>query len=238
MTTMSGTHLFRPNLVQTVTEDDLPRLSLATRRITRRALPAKATAIRLQIRSIQIMRGLDGWLGMSAHGVLVISSVVDGMTKQPITYQGRPYLNVHDGDFVPIGPVGDPDAVYNVYLREGELPRTLAFSLLVLRSNAGIRDLGNVIGAAMADERYKSLAETLSTAVTAASPVYGTVLQVAQGSISLIADHLKAKPDDQLGYYQVNYTNQFDSLGVGRHPAKARSIAVDKIRLAYQLDAS
>ena len=78
----------------------------------------------------------------------------------------------------------------------------------------------------------------MTTAVTAAVPVYGTLLQVAQGSIGLIAEYLKAKPDDQLGYYQVSYTNHFDDLGVGRHPSNARTFAVGKIMIAYQLDAS
>ena len=108
----------------------------------------------------------------------------------------------------------------------------------MIRSNQGLRDIGAAISGAMADDRYKELSGIVTTAVTAAVPVYGTVLQVAQESIGLIAGYLKAKPDDQLGYYQVNYTNRFDNLGVGRHPADTRTFAVDKIMLAYQLDAS
>jgi hypothetical protein len=110
--------------------------------------------------------------------------------------------------------------------------------LLVIRSNQGFREIGSAISGAMADDRYKELSGIVTTAVSAAVPVYGTLLQVGQESIGLIASYLKAKPDDQLGYYQVNYTNRFDNLGLGRHPADARTFAVDKIMLAYQLDAS
>ena len=42
----------------------------------------------------------------------------------------------------------------------------------------------------------------------------------------------------QLGYYQANYTNRFDNLGVGRHPARLPTFEAGKIRLGYQIDAS
>jgi hypothetical protein len=227
---------FQPDLSETITEADITAGPAGGRR--RRELPAQASAVRLQILTIQVMAGLHGWLGQSSNGVIVVSSVVDGLGTDPITFQGKPYLGIKDGDLLPLGPANDPDAVFNVYYREGELPRTLAFSLLVIRSNQGLRDIGGVISEAMADDRYKELSNLVTTAVTAAVPVYGTVLQVAQQSIGLIASYLKAKPDDQLGYYQANYTNRFDNLGVGRHPANTRTFAVDKIMLAYQLDAS
>ena len=47
---------------------------------------------------------------------------------------------------------------------------------------------------------------------------------------------MAAKPDDQLGYYQANYTNLFDNLGIGPHPSDRPSLAVDKIRLGYRVD--
>jgi hypothetical protein len=229
---------FRPDLIETVTDADLAAAAPSPGRRAQRELPTKITAVRLQIVAIQVMSGLRGWLGASSNGVIVVSSVVDGLGSEPITFQGKPHLGIKDGDLLPLGPANDPTAVFTVYYREGQLPRTLAFSLLVIRSNRGIRDIGSAISGAIADLRYKELSGLVTTAVTAAVPVYGTLLQVAQGSIGLIADYLKAKPDDQLGYYQVSYTNRFDDLGVGRHPASARTFAVGKIMLAYQLDAS
>jgi hypothetical protein len=229
---------FRPDVTETVTDADLAMAPPATGGRRRRELPKDITAVRLQIVAVQVMRGLNGWLGSSSNGVIVVSSVVDGLGTEPITFQGKPYLGIRDGDLLPLGPANDPAAVMTVYYREGQLPRTLAFSLLVIRSNQGLRDIGSAITGAMADDRYKQLSGLVTSAVTAAVPVYGTVLQVAEQSIGLIASYLKAKPDDQLGYYQANYTNRFDNLGVGRHPADARTFAVDKIMLAYQLDAS
>ena len=229
---------FRPDVSETVTDDDLLTAPPASGGRRKRELPKDVTAVRLQILAVQVMRGLNGWLGASSNGVIVVSSVVDGLGTEPITFQGKPYLGIKDGDMLPLGPANDPSAVFTVYYREGQLPRTLAFSLLVVRSNQGLRDIGGAISGAMADDRYKELSGIVTTAVSAAVPVYGTLLQVAQESIGLIANYLKAKPDDQLGYYQVNYTNRFDNLGVGRHPADTRTFPVDKIMLAYQLDAS
>ena len=229
---------FRPDLIETVTDGDLSMTPPASAGRRRRELPQDVTAVRLQILAVQVMRGLNGWLGASSNGVILVSSVVDGLGSEPITFQGKPYLGIKDGELLPLGPANDPSAVFTVYYREGQLPRTLAFSLLVVRSNQGFRDIGNAISGAMADDRYKELSGIVTTAVSAAVPAYGAVLGVAQASIGLITAYLKTKPDDQLGYYQVNYTNRFDDLGVGRHPADTRTFAVDKIMLAYQLDAS
>ena len=151
------------------------------------------TAVRLQIVAVQVMRGLNGWLGSSSNGVIVVSSVVDGLGTEPITFQGKPYLGIKDGDMLPLGPANDPSAVFTVYYREGQLPRTLAFSLLVVRSNQGLRDIGSAINGAMADDRYKKLSDIVTTAVSAAVPAYGIVLDVAQQSIGLISSYLKTK---------------------------------------------
>jgi hypothetical protein len=225
-------------VIETVTDDDLSMTPPVSGGRLRRELPKDVSAVRLQILAVQVMRGLKGWLGSSSNGVIVVSSVVDGLGSEPITFQGKPYLGIKDGDMLPLGPANDPSAVFTVYYREGQLPRTLAFSLLVIRSNQGLRDIGSAISGAMADDRYKELSGIVTTALSAAVPAYGIVLQVAEQSIGLIASYLNAKPDDQLGYYQANYTNRFDNLGVGRHPAATRTFPVDKIMLAYQLDAS
>jgi hypothetical protein len=238
MDDIAETRTFSPDVSETVTDDDLMTAPPVSGGRRRRELPKDVTAVRLQILAVQVMRGLNGWLGASSNGVILVSSVVDGLGSEPITFQGKPYLGIKDGDMLPLGPANDPSAVFTVYYREGQLPRTLVFSLLVIRSNQGLRDIGAAISGAMADDRYKELSGILNTAVSTAVPAYGVVLQVAEQSIGLITSYLKTKPDDQLGYYQANYTNRFDNLGVGRHPSDTRTFAVDKIMLAYQLDAS
>jgi hypothetical protein len=231
--------LFTPNAVETVT-DDVIRAGVEGGRVgdlTPRELPPTATAIRLQILALQVMGGLNGFLGLGSGGVYVVSSVVDGLGTEPITFTGKAYRGIRDGDLLPLGPTNDPRAVFNVYLREKPLPRALSFCLLVVRSDQELRDVGAAVSQVMADDRYKKLAEIATTAVSAAAPAYGTLLQSAQEAIGLIGGYLKVKPDDQLGYYQANYTNSFDDLGVGRHPPDARTFQVDKIRLGYQIDA-
>jgi hypothetical protein len=199
-----------------------------------------AKAIRVQIRSVQVMDGLQGLWGTnigSATSVYLITTVVDGAGAEPIAFQGKTYRGINNGAMLPLGPDHERTAVFNVYLREDELPRLLSFSLIVLRSNEDIRELATVFSQIRADERYKSLSNIITTAVSAANLAFGTVWQAAEELVGLVGDYLKAKPDDQLGYYQANYTNAFDNLGVGRHPAEAPTMLVDKIRFAYEINA-
>ncbi len=226
---------FLPDVVRTIADADIAAEGRPRRR--RRELPEHVTAVRLQIRAIQVMDGLDGWL-RSSGGVYVVSSVVDGLGPEPITFAGKTYQGIRNGDLLPLGPAHEPDAVFTVYLREGQMPRALSFCLLVVRSNQDLRDIGAAIGQAMADERYAKLADIVTTAATAVAPAYGTILRAAQETIGLVAGYLKVKPDDQLGYYQANYTNRFDNLGAGRHPARLPTFEAGKIRLGYQIDAS
>jgi hypothetical protein len=225
---------FQPDLIRTITDADIASEAGPRRR---RELPKEITAVRLQIMAIQIMDGLEGWL-RSSGGVYVVSSVVDGLSPEPITFQGKTYQGIREGDLLPLGPAHEPAAVFTVYLREGQLPRALSFCLLVVRSNQDLRDIGTTISQVMADERYTTLADITSAAVTGINPAFGTIARAAQESVGLIAGYLKVKPDDQLAYYQANYPNRFDNLGVGRHPAKLPTVEVGKIRLGYQIDAA
>lgn len=200
----------------------------------------RAKAIRLQIKTVQIMDGLQGIWGTnigSATGVYLISTVVDGTSSEPIVFAGKSYKDISNGDLLPLGPNNDPTAIFNVYLREDQLPRALSFSLVVLRSNEDIRQIATIFDKVRGDDRYKDLSGIVKTAVSAANPVLGTVWQAAEEVVGLVGEYLKSKPDDQLGYYQANYTNAFDNLGVGRHPADAPTMSIDKIRFSYEINA-
>jgi hypothetical protein len=200
----------------------------------------RARAIRLQLRNVQVLDGLQGLWGTSigdATGVYLITTVIDGTDQEPISFQGKTYENITNGDVLPLGPAHEPDSVFNVYLREGNMPRFLSFSVVVFRSNQAMRDLAKVIVDLRADERYETLSGIVKTAATAANPVFGIAWQAAEAIVGLVAQYLNAKPDDQLGYYQANYTNAFDNLGVGRHPAEAATMTVDRIRFAYEINA-
>src|ERR671933_175759 len=98
------------------------------------------------------------------------------------------------------------------------MPRVLSFSLLVLRSNQGLRQIGQVLTQTARDERFGKLSELVGKAVDAVNPAYGLVWQAADEAMSLVGTFLEATKDDQLGYYQANYTNLFDDLGRGQHP--------------------
>ena len=200
----------------------------------------KAEAIRLQVRSVQVRDGLQGIWGTgigAATGVYLITTVIDGTSDQPIVFQGKTYHGIVNGDMLPLGPGHERGSVFNVYLREGEMPRLLTFSLVVFRSNEGIREVASVFDQVVADDRYGQLSTIVQTAATAVNPVFGTVWQAADAVVGLVAEYLMAKPDDQLGYYQANFTNAFDNLGVGRHPADQPTMPVDRISFAYEINA-
>jgi hypothetical protein len=203
-----------------------------------RELPPATRGVRVQLTAVQVMDGLQGMLGVGkASGVYVLSSVADNLSSVPVTFTGRVYRGINNGDMLPLGTQNDPAGVFNVYLREAPIPRLLSFAILVLRSNADLREIGAAISALEADARYKSLADRMQLALSAVNPVYGVISQAVQEAIGLLASFLGSKRDDQLGYYQANYTNLFDDLGAGKHPADGSTMPVDKIRLAYQIDA-
>jgi hypothetical protein len=106
----------------------------------------------------------------------------------------------------------------------------------VLRSNAGLREIGQVLTQVRADTAYQQLTQAVSDAVTAINPVYKVAFAAAQEAFALLGRYLQARPDDQLGYLQANYTNIFDDLGQGHHPPDGPTRPVDKIRVGYQID--
>lgn len=233
--------LFQPNRVDTPSATKIAALEAGLEPAPKppeRELVAQA--IRLQLLSVQIMDGLQGVWGTgigAATGVYLITTVVDGFAGEPIVFQGKTYRGIENGAMLPLGPDHEPRAVMNLYLREGELPRALSFSLTVFRSNADIREIAGVLSAVRGDDRYKRLAEIVTGAVTGANPAFGIIWQAAEEIVGLTGEYLKAKPDDQLCYYQANFTNRFDNLGVGRHPDDAPTMQVDKVRFAYRIDA-
>ena len=225
------TRAFAPDVVETIGDD------VAASGMTRE-LPPAIRGVRVRLTAIQVVDGLQGVLGIGkASGVYVISSVADGLGTAPLAFTGRPYRGINNGEMLPIGQETDPGGVFNVYLREAPIPRSLALAILVLRSNADLRDIGAAIGTLQADARYKAIAGSVQAAITAANPIYGLVTEAAQQGVELLAGLLGGKQDDQLGYYAATYTNLFDDLGVGAHPQGGGTMVVGKVRLSYQIDA-
>ena len=230
--------LFVPDLVETPAVENIAALARMGGNVpVLKELAGSTLGIRLQINTIQVMDGLQNAIGRAApSGVYVVSSVIDGSPGDAITFQGKAYQGIRNGDVLPLGPQGDPTAVFTTYLREGRIPRLLSFSLLVVRSNAGLRNLGLVIGKTMQDKRFAQLADTIGDALGAANPAYSIVWQAADQAVSLLGTYLESRPDEQLAYYQANYTNLFDDLGHGVHPPDRPTMQVGKVRLAYQVD--
>jgi hypothetical protein len=203
-------------------------------------LPPDADAVRVKINTVQVMQGLEpGFLGLGpAKGVYLVTSVVDGISEQPVTFNGQVHERVKNGDVLPIGTEGGRDQPLNVYLKEGGLPSILGMSVVVFRSNENLRQFGGLITEVTADKRYVQLTDIIATAAKAAVPAYGIIFQAANEIIGLVGSLLKATPDEQLGYYEARFTRRFDALGVGHHPPEGvgYTVAVGRVRLAYQVD--
>ena len=234
----------RPNLIETPSASQVAalesgQLDLAGRREAVAELPDGTRGVRLDLSAIQIMDGLQGFLGLGkARGVYVMTTVIDGLGETPIEFKTSTYADLENGEMVPIGTGQGPGEVFNIYLSEGKIPRVLSFGLLVMRSNENLREVGTVVSGVVNDDRFKTISTAVSTAVAAANPAFSTIWTVAESVMGLAAAYLKAKADDQLAYYQANYTNLFDNLGLGKHPTDRPTMTVGKIRLAYKIDAA
>jgi hypothetical protein len=226
--------VFTPDVLEGPSGSDLAQLS-GRPSDERGGLPSNAQAIRLQLTAVQIADGLQGgFLGLGpATGVYVVTNVVDGAGDKPINFSGNTYRDVRNGDLLPIGP---PNDLLTVYFKKAPLPDILSVNVLVLRSNADMRELGSVISQIEGDDTFKKLNDVLLTALTATQPAFGVVAQVAVEAMGLLGTYLQSKKDDQLGYLQHTYTNLFDSLGQGNHPPDGPSEAVDKVRLGYEIE--
>jgi hypothetical protein len=207
---------------------------------TGQRLAQDADAVRVKINTLQVMQGLEpGFLGLApAKGVYLVTSVVDGMSDQPVSFNGQVHERVKNGDVLPIGTEGGRDQPLNVYLKEGGLPPILGISVVVFRSNENLRQFGGLITEVTADKRYEKLTDIIATAATAVVPAYGIIWQAANEIIGLVGSLLKATPDEQLGYYEARFTRRFDDLGVGHHPPEGvgHTVAAGRVRLAYQVD--
>lgn len=192
------------------------------------ALPSGPAAIRLKVNEVEARHG--AWFGRNKD-VYIVTTVVDGLSTEPIVYQGSRYSEIPNGGRLPID-------LLNVYLRDpiDTLPKILDFSMVVIASNQSARDWGPVIGELMASKEYGELNAAVVAALTAVNPLYDIAWLAGNAALNLVGKVLKASPDDQLGYYEARFTRTFDRLGVGVHPKNAGLIHAGNMSLSYQID--
>lgn len=233
--------LFHPNVVETPSASRIAALERGRREkppVIATLLPPTTQGVRLQLTALQIIDGLqDGFLGFgAANGVYIVSTVVDGMSGQPVTFHGQTYQRLHNGDMVPIGAA--QGAPLTVYFRKPPLPDVLAFGLLVLRSDQELRDVGAAITQVESMDIFKKVVDGVSTSLAAVNPLYSVAFGAVNAALNLVGALLSKDADEQLCYYQANYTNLFDNLGVGRYPGDAPTMSWGKVRLGYEIDAA
>jgi hypothetical protein len=235
--------VLQPDLVHTPSAEEIEvsqSLSLETGRATRSSryvIPRTSRGVRLQLTALQIVDGLRGLLGREEPGgVYVVTTIIDGNPAAPVCFQGKSYEGVRNGEMLPLGPAHSPGEAFTVYHRERPLPRVLSFSLLVLKSNERLRTMAPLLAEVSRAEPVTRLSHLVGEAARAANPVFGIIWQAANEATSLLGSYLGAKSDDQLAYYQANYTYLFDDLGRGKHPPDAPTFPVGRVRLGYQVD--
>ncbi len=192
------------------------------------SLPTGPAAIRLKVNDVEARHG--AWFGRNKD-VYIVTTVVDGLSSEPIVYDGGKYNSVPDGGRLPID-------LLNVYLRDpiDELPRILDFNIVVFVCNESAREWGSVIGELQASKDFKALNAAVTTALSAANPLYNIAWIAGNAALNLVGQVLKATADDQLGYYEARFTRTFDGLGVGVHPRDGGLIHAGRMSVAYEID--
>ncbi len=96
------------------------------------------------------------------------------------------------------------------------VPEFLDVHVVVMRSMQGQRELATEILAAMKTDEYAAAQTALTTAVTSANPVAGTVLSVAEGLFQVVMGIVAKQKDRQIFYGVASFEDSPDDLGIGR----------------------
>jgi hypothetical protein len=81
--------------------------------------------------------------------------VIDGAGDDSVSFGGRTRDGIQNGARPPVGRGRDPNGVFSVRLREGEIPRVPRSCPSVLRSDEETRRPGAVIAEVVGDGRFQ-----------------------------------------------------------------------------------
>jgi hypothetical protein len=147
------------------------------------------------------------WFSAESN-IYVITTVVDDDSKSPFSMELKAFPHVRKGDALTIGRFG-----VKMYQKRGKVPDFLDMRILVARSKQGIRDAGEALEAIRGNTDFENAVQTLSSLVT--GPI-GKVTSQADTIVGLIGAILKLQDDDQILYYPVTVSKDFDNLGIGK----------------------
>jgi hypothetical protein len=156
--------------------------------------------------------------------IYVITLVVDDNSQSPFKLELKSFPHVRKGEKLTIGSFG-----VQMYQHSGRVPSYLDMRILVARSKQKLRDAGEALGDIRNNNDFKSAVQTLSSLVT--GPI-GIVASQVDTIVGIIGAILKIQNDDQLLYYPVTVSKNFDNLGIGLNCDETRFV-----KLCYQIQA-
>jgi hypothetical protein len=176
-----------------------------------RALKPDAKVAQLNLTGVYIIDNHE----IGDGEVFLISTIVDGISKEPITVELKTFHGVKDDSALPLVDPG-----VTLYQNMQEVPTFLDWRLIIGESDSPIRDKGAFLKELAKDDDWKSVTATLKTALSTANPVAGVVVGLVDGLVGVIGRIMEINNDDQIGYLAVSYNKTLDDLGAGVHKAK------------------
>lgn len=164
--------------------------------------------------------------------IRVASTIIDGLSTEPVITLLDAYHNIADNSYLPIGRhTGDTNNPgVNLYLsQQNKIPTFLDMRFLVIEKDVDVRTWGKLLEEIKNDNDYKSIVKAITTLVANASP-YNLFVGLADAVMGVVGKVLQSNEDDQLSFFAATYTEPFDNLGIGSHKAD-----VDNVVYKYQI---
>ena len=190
------------------------------------ALKPTITSILVRLKKVQILNIHEPFYDKAGE-IYLVTSVIDGLVENPIVLNVKPFSGIKKDDFLDIGKPGV--AIYQN--PPGKLPRFLDIRIQIVESDERLRDAGKVLTEISNDQDFKDIQKVLSILATTATPMFGTVVGLANKVINVIGVTLKMNRDDQICYYAATFTDKFDNLGVGEH----RHTKPNEVEFSYEI---
>src|SRR5262245_29907150 len=131
------------------------------------ALPPGTRVVSLSLAGVRVLDAQD----VGPGEVQLVSMVVDGLSKDPVSVRLETWDRVEDGSDLRILEPG-----ISLYRHEGAPPPFLDWRLLVVESDSGVRDTGRLIAALADNADWRALSAALREVLAPGNPVLAAVV--------------------------------------------------------------
>lgn len=169
--------------------------------------PSPIESLLMRLTKVKILNWNSRWSKKAT--IYVITTVTDGKSATPINLDLKSFQNIQKGDALSIGSPG-----VAMYMKTGELPPFLDSRILIARSKQGDRDVGSMLEEISKNNDYKSALTALGGLIGGpVAPIFSQVSLITE----IIGKILQLEKDDQLIYYPITVTREFDNYALGTH---------------------